>query len=98
MQNQDLSLNPEVLPGTSIGPIDELWAQFSAPYQHLSPQQLLEMKLVFFSASVLVYNLVTTSIRTDLTLVTMSIVSEAIRLNIETYFASIQAPSATQMN
>lgn len=98
MQNQGSSPNPEALPGTTIGPVDALWIEFITPYGELDPVQVAGMKYIFYSSAVMMYNLMTTSIRSDLTLVTMSIVSEAMRLNIETYFASIQAPASTQLN
>ena len=64
----------------------------------MEPAQLAAMKLIYFSSATLMYNLLVTSIRSDLSLVRMSVVSEAVRLNIETYFASIQAPASTQLN
>ena len=97
MSNQETSPPPVTLPGTTIGPVDQLWNMFSEPYQHMPPAQLQEMKFIFFSASVMMYNLIVTSVRTDLTLSTMSAVSEALRHNIEVYFASVK-PDGTRLN
>lgn len=98
MPNQDSSLNPEASSGTSIGPVDELWNLFVKPYEHLSPDQLAQMKFVFFSASVMMYNLIVSAVRSDLSLITMSQVSEALRHNIEVYFATVQVASGARSN
>ena len=99
MPNQEPLPNRSEYLGSSMGPLDELfenWLQQQEAAGNLNRNEeasLLWAKYVFFCACTEMYNTMMIVIKVDHSLKSLSIVSEAMRVNIDSYTTSLPKQS-----
>lgn len=96
MGNQDPSPNGAASPGSTTGPIElmwENWLEANRAILDINENNVLAVKYCFYCAAVQVYNALVQSMHVDLTLKTTSVLSEAMRLDLNHYFDA-EVPSS----
>ena len=93
MMNQDDLPKCSTSVGSSTGPIDQMfehWLKYRIESGEIVDEAHTEwLKFTYFSACTDLYNLLMTTIKGDLTMRSLVTVSEAVRINVNTYLDSL---------
>lgn len=98
MENQKPLPSGDTSVGSTIGPIEMFWVGWleNNPGLGIDENNIVAVKYCFYCAAVQVYNAFVHSMHIDLTLKTTSILSEAMRLDLNKYFdAEVPGPGTT---